>query len=726
MNKLFNIFGGIGVIGGFLLPTDLSQNTSKIQINNQSSMSVVEVENEQRNLIWDEDEACWLTTLAWSVKNGESQTAMKLIELEQEIDINKIYDNAKTLLIMASENGNLDLVKILISKKADAFLHSELTGNALYYATKSGNLDLVKYLLSLGLNPWQSEFDGKSILMQAARSGNMQLVKYLINFGLDINERSKNGLNVLMFASESGNLEMVKFLVNSGLNLSEKAYVTLDYESDYDDIYIDIEIPRYSALIAAAGSGNVNLAKWIIEKGESIKTKQGFYALALATRKGKLEMVRFLLKNDTYTHGYSAYGFLINSAAAANNLQEVKKIFSSNNEFWEPNYWALMTAINSGNDDLAIEIIRMGMSPKPFFQLMDYSDFKFKKRISPLISAAIMGRERIIDEITKYGFSNDVFFAIKMAASRGKLSIVNKLITKNICDCIQQKNRDAYQSILDDILYSSMEGGNVDLVKFLISKGANINATQNSSFYLMNAVKSGHLNIVKYLLANNIDIHKTNHVGDTAFYIALKKHDLQILKELLKYNVGISNEFYHALNDKNYNEADTIIELGIKINDLYYNEKPIVWSFIEKNKIDAIMYMLDNGLNPNQQDDGNQTSLMISSAYSSTNVVQKFIEIGAALETRSLYGETALFYAVLKNNKDTTALLLNLGANPNVINSAGVTPLIYAVQSGNVEIVKILLEKNAEKSTKDGFGKTAFSYAFEQGNTQIISLLQEN
>ena len=67
--------------------------------------------------------------------------------------------------------------------------------------------------------------------------------------------------------------------------------------------------------------------------------------------------------------------------------------------------------------------------------------------------------------------------------------------------------------------------GNVEKLKELIAKGANVNerfATDNLNTPLLNAVTRGHEKVVALLLDNGADINCRNKQGETALHLAIR------------------------------------------------------------------------------------------------------------------------------------------------------------------------------------------------------------
>ncbi len=83
-------------------------------------------------------------------------------------------------------------------------------------------------------------------------------------------------------------------------------------------------------------------------------------------------------------------------------------------------------------------------------------------------------------------------------------------------------------------LWCASAAGHLRIVKYLVSKGANVNSTTKSnSTALRAACFDGHIEIVRYLVENNADIEVANRHGHTCLMIACYKGHLAISKYLI-------------------------------------------------------------------------------------------------------------------------------------------------------------------------------------------------
>lgn len=85
--------------------------------------------------------------------------------------------------------------------------------------------------------------------------------------------------------------------------------------------------------------------------------------------------------------------------------------------------------------------------------------------------------------------------------------------------------------------------GNVEIVKYLHSKGANIHkADKNGSTALFSACYNGHVEIAEYLWMNGIDINLKDAIGRTPLYAACLTNEFAALDLFIEQTFGESLE----------------------------------------------------------------------------------------------------------------------------------------------------------------------------------------
>ncbi|MEM5456086.1 ankyrin repeat domain-containing protein [Paraburkholderia phytofirmans] len=110
----------------------------------------------------------------------------------------EIQDKAgENAMMMASLNGDLDFVNLLIAKDAEV---NKKGWAPLHYAAANGHDDVVKVLLDHSAYVDAGSPNGTTPLMMAARGGHVSTVKLLLDNGADLTVKNQIGMTALDFA----------------------------------------------------------------------------------------------------------------------------------------------------------------------------------------------------------------------------------------------------------------------------------------------------------------------------------------------------------------------------------------------------------------------------------------------------------------------------------------------------------------------------------------------
>ena len=199
--------------------------------------------------------------------------------LKQEAtDINVGDDRGKTLLMVAAENGQVELVKLLVDRGANKRKkerYSDMT--AMEYAAIKGHLKVLKLLIDR--NTERNIKD--KLLFLASRHGQNAVVKFLIELGADKDSQDVSTDTPLMAASAKGHGETVKLLIDEGADKDKQ----------------DFRGFGHTALILAAQCGQPNVVKLLIDEGadKNKQDKTGNTALISAASLNHLRCVKILI-----------------------------------------------------------------------------------------------------------------------------------------------------------------------------------------------------------------------------------------------------------------------------------------------------------------------------------------------------------------------------------------------------------------------------------------------
>ncbi|ENH68893.1 Ankyrin-1 [Fusarium oxysporum f. sp. cubense race 1] len=175
-------------------------------------------------------------------------------------------------------NGNIEVVKMLLEKGADAAAANEYGRTPLHEASENSHLEIAKMLLEKGEDAGTANKYGWTPLHEASKNGHLEIAKMLLEKGADAGAAAKDGRTPLHEASQNGHLEIVKMLLEKGADARAAAK--------------DGRTPLYKAL----RYGHSEIAKMLLEKeaDAGATSEYGLTPLHLASQNGHLEFVKIL------------------------------------------------------------------------------------------------------------------------------------------------------------------------------------------------------------------------------------------------------------------------------------------------------------------------------------------------------------------------------------------------------------------------------------------------
>lgn len=186
--------------------------------------------------IYDENHA---TPLMWASYYGDLEMVKLLISkgaspqnkgLINEAESNLVYGSA---MVVAAGKGKVDIVAYYVEKckipvddmELNANLVDENGWNALQWATVNNQCEVVKYLVKkkAKINARSPTDNGKTALMLAVMYGNLEAFTELIDLGAKLNIKDNYERNVMYYAlSSSENDKYVKILLENKMKCDAK------------------------------------------------------------------------------------------------------------------------------------------------------------------------------------------------------------------------------------------------------------------------------------------------------------------------------------------------------------------------------------------------------------------------------------------------------------------------------------------------------------------------
>lgn len=234
--------------------------------------------------------------------------------LQNGFNPNYIFKKYKfaTALIIASEIGNIEIVKLLLEYGADTDIQTENRVTALISAIANDHIEIVKLLLEYGADTNVQDEDGWVPLMSATEIGNIEIVKLLLEYRADINIKTKNGGTALIIASQNGYIEVVKLLLehSADTNVQDENEVT--------------------PLMFASSNGYIEIVKLLLEYNvdTNVQGENGVTALMFASQNGYIEIVKLLLEHNVDTNIQAENGATALMLASKNGHIDLVKLLS--------------------------------------------------------------------------------------------------------------------------------------------------------------------------------------------------------------------------------------------------------------------------------------------------------------------------------------------------------------------------------------------------------------
>lgn len=168
-----------------------------------------------------------------AARTGDYDKCVRLIDTtgtDGGVNINEKDYKGDSPIIIASQNGHVDIVDLLLSKGANANDEDVNGKSSVIYASESGHVNVVELLLSKGASIHKRDNDdGLSSIISASYYGHVNVVELLLSKGANIHDKIINdnnseddGFNSLMCASFRGHADIVKLLLINGADIHDK------------------------------------------------------------------------------------------------------------------------------------------------------------------------------------------------------------------------------------------------------------------------------------------------------------------------------------------------------------------------------------------------------------------------------------------------------------------------------------------------------------------------
>ncbi|XP_064189964.1 kinase D-interacting substrate of 220 kDa B-like isoform X1 [Anguilla rostrata] len=423
----------------------------------------------------------------------------------------KMSTLATQSLFSAVEEEDMAAIRAHLDKFKEVDGRSESGQTALMLAAEQGSLEIVQELIRRGANINLDDVDCWTALISAAREGHVEVVTELLANNANLEHRDMGGWSALMWAAYKGRTEVARLLLEKGANPN----ITGQYS-----VY---------PIIWAAGRGHAEIVRLLLQYGGKVNCsdKYGTTPLIWASRKGHYDCVMHLLDNgaDVDQEGANSMTALI-VAVRGGYAEVVRELLQRNpnvNMTDKDGNTALMFAAKEGHTEIVQDLLDAGT----------YVNIPDRSGDTVLIGAVRGGHVEIVRALLNKYADIDIRGQDSKTALYWAVEKVNATMVRDILQC----NPDTETCTKDEEtpLIKATKMRNIEIVELLLDKAAKVSAVDKKGDTALHiAIRGRSRRLAELLLRNPKDgrlLYRPNKAGETPYNIDCT-HQKSILTQI--------------------------------------------------------------------------------------------------------------------------------------------------------------------------------------------------
>lgn len=658
---------------------------------------------------------------------GYRDSKSQRLVADKEFPVVEIYQNQNpTSMLQHSDTVNIDHrgLKVLCD-----YICQVRASEALTY--------LQPFISKLGLQ--QDEFEKQIALAKAwieylncfnfEEKNVLEEVTKFINDGINLNLFSSDGDTILHLVASKGNVEVLELLVEKGANVNavnKKGKVALDHA-------INLE--------------NWQMVSVLVKNGADVKGIKGESVLWYAARAGKWDVVKLLIENGANANAYLDGETMLHNFTTRGDEEVVKMLLGLKQ-------YGLNINLPDARGRTPLHLVN-----KPTIAnllLENGADINAKSSEgTPLYEAAAKGKIDIVKLLVEKGadinIASDRMTALHIAAYRGKFDVLKLLVQEGgdvnlktedgktvLYEAIRGGHSNIVKWLIDrgadvqacdpSIVRYAVLGCDLDTVKLLMDKGAKINANslEDEGTALHSAVSHHKGDVVRLLLDNGADVNVKNKNGDTPMHLAESIDVVKLLTAKGASGTAKNNDgrtpFFQAANNSRWSVAIFLLQTyETNVNEKNYMDRTPLHLAVIENSLEAVKLLLEKKADVKVKDRNGETALDLVMKNGRLEMISLFLKNGVDVNEKNSKGETMLYKACRSRDWDGVKFLVENGADVNEKMPGGTTALHIAAELATyLDIVSWLMLKGASETAKDDLGKTPFDKLNNDTERQIV------
>ncbi|MDG7052918.1 MAG: ankyrin repeat domain-containing protein, partial [Wolbachia endosymbiont of Alcedoecus sp.] len=667
--------------------------------------------------------------------------------LDRGASVNAKDENNKTPLDLATKGDMIGLLK-------RAQLNQGLSINA-----RDGNLNRVKDLITGGANLETKDNNDNTPLHNACSNGHLKVVEYLIERGASLKAKNKDGKIPLELAEQKGYTDIVEILKQTQLNLDKELLIAVEEEDlgkVKDNIRRGANVNAQSRLgwasvFWAIQKNNLNIVKLLVNNGADINAKdnESWIPLHWAAQLSSLDVVKYIVERGANVNALTADGRTPLDLAVQRNYVNIINFLKKAQLDLDKE---LLTAVQDGDlnkvEGLANQGAGLNTKGSNDWTLLHFAAFSNKFDIVKFL----LDKNANIKAKDVYGNT-----PLHVAAQYdSKLEIVKFLLDKNASGINDVNNNSSTP------LHLAIQGNKPSTVKLLLNKGANINAKDKDGKTplglavqegytdivqiieqvqsdldkeLLTAVQNGDLNKVKSLISRSANVNTRDKYSWTPLHWAAYKGHLEVAEFLVKKGADINAADKGPYGKKSIhvaaeNNSKDIIEFflseGVSINDTDKQGYTPLHYAAWRGRLEVAKFLIEEYANSIFKYDNGSTLPCNAPLKNHLHVTKCFIGNRNILEIRDNSGRVPLHCAASNGKLDMVKYFIDEEkVDVNIKDNGYWTPLHWASWGGHLDVAKYLVDKRANINAKDKGSKIPLNVAIDQKHNDVVKYLEQ-